>query len=113
MPRLAAVCLSILFAVPTTVAAAVVEQPGVTTHRSAGAFRDCFIASQDQAKRPWAYVLNGDSGGTFSTVPMADGDSPYFLSVRERDGARSITLSGEAVPGSGATIATAVDGCVR
>jgi len=112
MPRLAALCLMLPLALPAPILAAAHDQPARATQRSVAAFRDCFIAAQDKAKRPWAYVLNGDSGGTFSTVPGADGQSPYLMSVRDADGARRVTLSGEASAGSGQTIAAALDGCL-
>jgi hypothetical protein len=113
MLRLAAFYLCLLSGLPTPAMATPVERPAATTQRSVNAFRDCFIASQEQAKRPWAYVLNADSGGTFSTVAAADGESPYSLAVRENRGMRHVALSGEAVPGSGPTIAVAVAGCLR
>lgn len=84
------------------------QDPPVT----AAAFRDCFIASQDKVGRPWAFVPDEAGGGVFSTVPAADGVSPYYLSVREQDGARRITLSGEATPGSGPAIGTAIGACL-
>ncbi|HEY8592217.1 MAG TPA: hypothetical protein VIL42_05035 [Sphingomicrobium sp.] len=84
-----------------------------TSARSLESFRDCFITSQDKAERPWAFVPDEGGGGTFSTVPAAQTDSPYFLTMRGSRSGTSLRLSGEARPGSGPTIAAAVEGCAR
>jgi hypothetical protein len=89
--------------------------PGQTlsSHRSVAAIRQCFIASQDNVPRPWAFVPDekGD-GGRFSTVPGSDTYSPYSLTIRSAGTGSRLALEGDMPPASGPMIATAVDGCL-
>lgn len=60
-------------------------------------FGSCFIATQEQASRPWSFVPNA-RGGVFSDAGAHGITAPYRLQVRE-DG-RSSRLLLFAVAGS-------------
>lgn len=96
--------------------AAASAEPGHGPRNTDGtltAFRDCFIASQEKASRPWGFVADDTGGGgRFSTIPGRDTYSPYTLTVREGAPGSGIALTGEVPAESGPMIATAVDDCL-
>jgi hypothetical protein len=52
------------------------------TTKPLSAFGSCFIATQEQASRPWSFVPNG-RGGVFSDAGADGITAPYRLQVRE------------------------------
>jgi hypothetical protein len=107
-----ALCTVLVLATPVAASA----EPGQRLNHTDGtmtAFRDCFVASQEKARRPWGFVPDETGGGgSFSTIPGRDTYSPYTLTVREGALDSGISLTGEVPPESGPMIATAIDGCL-
>jgi len=110
--RLSTALGALLFLAPP-VAASAPARALRNTDGTLTAFRDCFIAAQEKASRPWAFVPDETGGGgRFSTVPGSSTYSPYTLTVRDGVGQRHTVLTGEVPAESGPMIATAVDGCL-
>ena len=108
MFRLIVAALCALSAVPSPAATQPASESWTvsgTTERSVAAFRDCFIASEEKAGRPFAYVLNG-TGVTFSTVPVSGGLTERQVLLLKDFGARFIG----ATPSYALNIAEVADG---
>ena len=71
------------------------------------AFQDCFVRSQDEAGRPWAFVPSA-SGGMFTNLGASGSVAPYRLLVRAASGGTSVRLI---AVDAGPDLARAVEQC--
>lgn len=101
----------IAFLVATALAGAYQPQPlfAVSTGKSLDGFGACFVQSQEQAGRPWAFSAS-DRGGSFTNEGASGGAAVYRLQFTTSGAANQLRLYSGRSPDSAALV-RAVDQC--
>ncbi|MGN6059490.1 MAG: hypothetical protein ACTHOI_13020 [Sphingomicrobium sp.] len=104
--------ISVAASAAAPVAHARAEAATLATSKTVEQFGDCFVATQDLAARPWAFVPKGD-GGTFSNVGARGAQGLYYLAITDRGPVRQLRLeaASESSP-LDRNIARAVNQCI-